>query len=66
MVFIATFRIELSSTTTSRLKISTVRIPQRRRCTASGIRRSTPAGVRDVVAMRTTLPLFTIRLRLVS
>src|SRR5687768_13319548 len=38
MVLMATFRMEVSSTTISRLSISTPRITQRRRCTASDVR----------------------------
>ncbi|GHB26919.1 hypothetical protein GCM10010306_020450 [Streptomyces umbrinus] len=45
MVLIATFRIELSRTTISRLSIRTPRIAQRRRCTASGMRVAGTAGV---------------------
>src|SRR5215510_7034483 len=54
MVLMATFRIELSSTTISRLSIRTPRIAQRRRCTASGIREAGTAGV----VMRTSLGEF--------
>src|SRR5689334_12157145 len=45
IVLMATVRIELSSTTISRLSIRTPRIAQRRRCTASGIREAGTAGV---------------------
>ncbi|GAA3236670.1 hypothetical protein GCM10020256_55490 [Streptomyces thermocoprophilus] len=45
MVLMATFRMELSRTTISRLSISTPRIAQRRRCTASGMRPEVTAGV---------------------
>ncbi len=50
IVLTATFRIELSSTTMSRLNIRTARIAQRRRWTASGTW-GTAAGAPDGMDM---------------
>ncbi len=65
MVFIATFRIELSSTTTSRLNSRKARMAQRRRWIGSGTRGAAGAAG-TVVVMGTSLARFTIRARLVS
>lgn len=57
IVLTATFRIELSSTTMSRLNIRTTRIAQRRRWTASGTW-GTTAGAPDGMDMAESLTSF--------
>ncbi len=66
MVFIATLRIELSRTTTSRARISVPRIAQRRLWTASGIRGAAGPVVMSVFPVRTRWCGLTSRMRLVT